>query len=957
MSINSNHIFFFLMLIAMSLSINFESRASTAFYAGSYSRDLIWTTDSADTVVVNHNTVVQGQNSILIEEGVVVLVRGRLTCSRFKAKGSSARPIRILRAPNASFSSSVFEVNQRQGRDTASFRYVRFDTIQLNLRSDISYFNNCEFFGRETRLNAFDDIELDSCFFTGSESSYVISASGDLQLTNSEFIGNGLSSTTLYNVLRVNGSGIIENNQFLNNTSCVIFVSSLGEVDIRNNTFKGNHSVRPSVYLASPASGVSLMSFVSNVVDSNIARDAGAMFIQEQVRGEFSHNTFSRNTSKRRGGAIYTTEPIENFHANTIINNVSYREGGGICMDGNGGIMMIKSCLIANNTASSGGGIYHNSLDVVVVNSTIVNNSDTLTAGGVRTRGVLTSGLDIYNSIVYGNTSINGQDQIDQIAPPFNVVSSNVAGGYTGPNNFDANPLFVNPTGSAGSLVDARSADWTLDDCNSPCINTGDKDTLVQLAVGIYDFTSDFDLNGDFRITRGQIDVGAFEADGNNEFGGYISNPICSSDSLFSAKAAFSTNGTPSSISWQIDTGNGVWTTIIPIITPGISINFDTLIATNLPRDFGNANYRTISNYSCFSDTSEVWSPGVTPVTFSSENIEICGNDSVFLQGAWRRQSGVFYDTLVNAGGCDSIHTSNLTVYPSYEIDIFDTICEGGSYNWNGNIYTTPGDFFASFTTSSPLSCDSNVSLHLAKFPVLFSATVDTIDGCLGDTVSLDLSDPNLISYRWTLDGSSFDTGAVFSWVPTNFWERAFVTVTDVNGCETSATRDFLEIQLDPYAPQADFSRSPFVDFSFAVGPPANASGYYWSFGDGDTSRSASVIHEYTSNGNYEYCLVIEYTCGLDSACNSIDINNVGEAELQDQEGILLFPNPVKDELHIEVKGDEQIKMIRLYDAKGVLVHTAANKSTINMESLGVGVYFIEIQTQHKLKRFHVLKD
>lgn len=924
-------------------------QATTAFYAGSYNRNLTWTTDTADTVVVFHNTVVQGQHEIMVEEGVVVLVRGRLTCSRIKALGTSANPIRIMRAPNPSFSLSVFEVNQRQGRDTALFRHVQFDTIRLNLRTDISYFMNCTFYGKETNLNAFDELVVDSCLFQGSESVTVLSAAAHLELKNSRFIENGLSSTTLYNVLGIGSSAVVEKNVFLNNTACPINVSGLSSVLIRNNTFKGNHSVRPAIYLASPASGVSQMSVMNNLIDSNIARDAGAMYIEEQVRGEVSHNVFSRNTSKRRGGAIHTTKPIENFFANTIINNQAYREGGGICADGIGGVMIVKSCLISNNTASSGGGIYHNSLDMVVVNSSIVNNSDTSSAGGIRTRGVAPSGLDIYNSIVRGNISVNGQNQMNAVGPPFNIIHSNVEGGYAGINNFDANPLFISPSASAGHLVDARNADWSLDNCNSPCINAGNQDTLLVLSQSFYDYTSSSDLKGNARISRGQIDVGALEADGNTTQGAFLSNPICSNNSVFSAKAAFSTNGTPNAITWQIDTGNGVWTTIIPILIPGLSINFDTLIATNLPTSFGNAHYRTISNYGCFMDTSASWSPGITPATFSSESIEICSTDSVFLQGDWRRQSGVFYDTLVNAGGCDSVHTINLTVYPSYDINIFDTICKGESYLWNGTTYNNPGTYNASFVNGSPLACDSNVTLHLAEYPELFSVLSDTIFGCLGDSLSIDLSDPNIVTYRWTLDGSSFDTGAVFSWMPINFWERAFVTVTDVNACEIRASRDFLKIQLDAYAPQVDLSLSPFIDFSFAVGPPSNASGFYWSFGDGDTSRSASVRHEYKRNDSYEYCLVVEYACGNDSSCNLLSINSVGINESSASNEIQLFPNPSSSTLNLVLDAELTMGSVRILDVQGrALLHFDHNPESMDLTGLAPGMYFVKVETATK---------
>jgi len=938
----------------------FEAQATNKFYSGTYTQDLTWSKDTADTIIVANNTEIRPGNILTIEEGMVIELRGRFTVYSIHAKGLSNDPISIYRSASASISTS-FEVPQFTGRDTAHFEHVRFDTIRLNLASDVSLIYNCEFYGN-SGINSRDDLWVDSSSFIGSNQSRVISGLQRIDVRNSEFRNNGVGSGSLtYSVIYVSGGASeIHNNQFINNASNPIYLRTFSLVNIRDNIMKGNvSSFSPIHFLGVNPSGLGLLNIQNNLIDSNFSARGGAMYFSNQVRGEISGNIISRNTASRSGGGVYTTSPLEDFRSNLLVNNRAGEFGGGIALVGSSGICLIKNCIIANNSARNGGGVYHNFVNTKIINSTIVNNYDTLTAGAIRTRSSASnSGLDVYNSIIYGNRSGSGANQIDFISGSFNIMHSNIEGSYAGLNNLDQNPLFINPSSGAGAHIDARNADWSLNDCSSPMINAGNKDTLIALSAGFYDYTSSEDFNGDQRVTRKQIDVGAHETDGINNQDAWTSNPICSNDSLISVSAVFESNGSGTNTTWQLDTVNGIWQTIIPALTPGISQNGDTLIASLVPQTLLNANFRAISSFGCFTDTSIIWNPNIIPVTFGAQTLEICSGDSADIFGVWQTVAGVYSDTLVNNSGCDSIVSTTLIEYPTYLLEFFDTICVGETYTWNGQTYNNAGDYPLNYSSSSPLACDSTVILHLAEFPVLFSQLEDTTFGCEGDTITFDLSDPNLSTYRWSLDGTSFDTNSSFSFVPINFWQRAFVTVTDVNGCETSATRDYLKIQLDAYVIQADPSNDPFVDFSFNLGPPNNANSFYWAFGDGDTSSQASVSHEYTSNATYEYCMVVDYACGIDSSCNSIDIFRVGTDESIQDLGIGIFPNPANQELNLRIPDHIRLEGIDLLDSKGSLIKTIDSQvRAIDIEDLSKGLYFLNLSGDHRTYQLRFIKD
>ena len=80
-------------------------------------------------------------------------------------------------------------------------------------------------------------------------------------------------------------------------------------------------------------------------------------------------------------------------------------------------------------------------------------------------------------------------------------------------------------------------------------------------------------------------------------------------------------------------------------------------------------------------------------------------------------------DTLTNQDGCDSISVLDLTVLPIARTSVFDTICKGDVYDFNGRIISSAGTFFDTQTGAN--TCDSIITLFLAVSSDAFS-TIDT---------------------------------------------------------------------------------------------------------------------------------------------------------------------------------------------------------------------------------------
>lgn len=213
------------------------------------------------------------------------------------------------------------------------------------------------------------------------------------------------------------------------------------------------------------------------------------------------------------GGLYYEFNASPRVYNCMIVNNSSTDEGGGVFGIGSG---YIESCVIADNTAATGGGIcvFGGQSKFVncritgntttnsgggaylwtgsMVNCTVANNSATWQGSGVY----MSSGATIVNSIVWGNSG-PGQVYNSQSGQP-GVTYSIVQGGYTGAGNSALDPRFVN----------AANGDYRVLD-GSPAINTGANQAVPAGVVT--------DLAGAPRIANhkgggaGVVDKGAFE--------------------------------------------------------------------------------------------------------------------------------------------------------------------------------------------------------------------------------------------------------------------------------------------------------------------------------------------------------------------------------------------------------------------------------------------------------------
>jgi hypothetical protein len=89
----------------------------------------------------------------------------------------------------------------------------------------------------------------------------------------------------------------------------------------------------------------------------------------------------------------------------------------------------------------------------------------------------------------------------------------------------------------------------------------------------------------------------------------------------------------------------------------------------------------------------------------------ICSGDSLLYRGKYLKLSGFYTDTLLTWDICDSFITLHLTVHRKDTTYLYDSICSGTSYVWNGQNKTTSGVYRDTLINS--VGCDSFLILNL----------------------------------------------------------------------------------------------------------------------------------------------------------------------------------------------------------------------------------------------------
>ncbi len=252
--------------------------------------------------------------------------------------------------------------------------------------------------------------------------------------------------------------------------------------------------------------------------------------------------------------------------------------------------------------------------------------------------------------------------------------------------------------------------------------------------------------------------------------------------------------------------------------------------------------------------------------------------------------AGVYEVTVSDANACsvtETVVVVNITAPDAY-IDTVIPTCgppvgeatvavNGGNppftYEWSTTpIQTTatatglsPGSYYVIVTDAFDCVQIVNIKIDSIPPPIL---SVDNIiqPDCGASNGEVEVSAIQGTSpYTYTWDNSQ--TGNLLQGVPEGTYE---VIVTDIYACA-----DTLEIELEQIPGNSDFTYIPgcegfptVFESETDIGP----TGWFWDFGDGNTSTLENPEHTYEEDGDYTVTLTLMGGCMPDSVTQSVEV-------------------------------------------------------------------------------------
>jgi PKD repeat protein len=334
----------------------------------------------------------------------------------------------------------------------------------------------------------------------------------------------------------------------------------------------------------------------------------------------------------------------------------------------------------------------------------------------------------------------------------------------------------------------------------------------------------------------------------------------------------------------------------------------------------------------------------------------------------------IYYAAAALGATCESPRvavTAKINPIPVVNLGSDITVCQGdpGTFNaGNFNAYlwdngattqtrtvTAAGTYYVTVTGIGNCKGSDTVKLLNNPKPVVNLGNDTMI--CPGTSLTLNAGNPGM-EYIWD-DGSTAQTRTV------NTAGTYSVTVT--NGFDCSNTDMISVIIKDIPLGNINAVHGNPATYTFDVLNPQYAVGYLWDFGDGSPVESGLMRqHTYTANGIYTVKLTLVGDCGNNAVkqrtVDVFDANATGIGNINDNDAVVLYPNPAKESVVIENKTDLTFKTVEVFNILGQKITInpvmSSSKITLNTAGFANGIYSLRIETDKGffIRKFEIRK-
>ncbi len=292
-----------------------------------------------------------------------------------------------------------------------------------------------------------------------------------------------------------------------------------------------------------------------------------------------------------------------------------------------------------------------------------------------------------------------------------------------------------------------------------------------------------------------------------------------------------------------------------------------------------------------------------------------------------------------------------LTMYPDAVIisgNKADTIISG----------LNTGDY--SFMVTNSSGCNSTITDMVPvatqppspKAPVIGSILQPTCSTATGsvELTGLPFGTWNLKGISGEMDTVSTGTGTniIISMLPAGTY---VFEVTNSEGCVSDASENAV-VDEQPEIPE-----SPVITFSNNVLHSGSADGNQWYTPDGPIDGAVNQDYVITASGEY-FVMVTNGICTSEPS-DTLQVTLTGIPDTELSKSVMIYPNPVKTELTIEIENGKTVTNFEIINALGQTVHSGVvlHQTVIDVTKFRCGIYLIRLFNDKKSIYFKVVKD
>ncbi|MFZ4799828.1 MAG: T9SS type A sorting domain-containing protein [Bacteroidia bacterium] len=361
--------------------------------------------------------------------------------------------------------------------------------------------------------------------------------------------------------------------------------------------------------------------------------------------------------------------------------------------------------------------------------------------------------------------------------------------------------------------------------------------------------------------------------------------------------------------------------------------------------------------------------------TIISPNTMLCYGDVIGTGCFPIISRGICYDTVINPDtlkskiivsgtlGSYSALLNNLDYGKTYHYKAFATNSSGIAYGKDSTFTTQSISPIVSTGLTTNISQTSAVSSGVVisdgGSPILISGI------CYDSIIAPDTSKSKSLVLGAIGSFSCNLTGLI----PNKIYHVRAFSKNSV-GVSYGADSAFTTLKINPQfaANQILFLSPPFVvQFTNST---ANASDYdfTWNFGDGTTlaSNNPSIFHQYSFNGLYSVTLIARHKINLSTDTllktdyiyctgGTNDLNEQSKYNIKS----IIYPNPVSNELIIEIKGNNEKLNLEILNSIGQIVFKGnlIEKTIIETTNFSPGIYVIKLENGKTYQFKKIVKE